>query len=59
MSLKIFDLLGREVATLVNQHQNGGSYSVEFNSTKLTSGVYFYELRTDNFHQINKMILEK
>lgn len=59
VSLKVFDLLGREVATLVNQHQNVGSYSVEFNSTKLTSGVYFYELRTDNFHQINKMVLEK
>lgn len=59
VSLKVFDVLGREVATLVNQHQNVGSYSVEFNSTKLTSGVYFYELRTDNFHQINKMILEK
>ncbi len=59
VSLKVFDVLGREVATLVNQHQNVGSYSVEFNSAKLTSGVYFYELRTDNFHQINKMILEK
>ncbi len=59
VSLKVFDVLGREVATLVNQYQNVGSYSVKFNSDKLTSGVYFYELKTDNFHQINKMILEK
>ena len=59
VSLKVYDVLGREVATLINQHQSAGSYSVEFNSAKLTSGVYFYELRSDNFHQINKMILEK
>ncbi len=59
VSLKVFDLLGREVARLVNQSQSAGSYSVKFNADKLTSGIYFYELKTDNFNQINKMILEK
>lgn len=61
VSLKVFDAIGREVATLVNSIQTAGSYSVKFNSKDFgaTSGIYFYELKTDNFHQVNKMVLEK
>ncbi len=59
--LKIFDILGREVATLVNKEQSPGEYEVEFDSGKfnLSSGVYFYKLKTGDFIQTKKMILMK
>jgi hypothetical protein len=59
VTLKVYDMLGQEVTTLVNRYQTSGNYSVKFNSKNLTSGIYFYELKTDNFSKINKMILEK
>ncbi len=63
ITLKIYDVLGREVATLVNQKQTPGKYSVQFNAISATgglpSGVYFYTLRAGNFVQTRKMILMK
>ncbi len=44
LQLKIYDMLGREVATLVNEHKEPGSYEIEFNASKLSSGIYFYKL---------------
>jgi len=58
-TLKVFDVLGNEVATLVNEFRNAGSYEVDFNASKLSSGVYFYQLQASNFIQIRKMILIK
>lgn len=58
-SLKIYDILGNEVATLANEEKRAGSYEVVFNSTKLSSGVYIYKLQTTKFIQTNKMILIK
>jgi photosystem II stability/assembly factor-like uncharacterized protein len=60
--LKIYDVLGNEVATLVNEEKPAGTYEVEFNShsgevRNLSSGVYFYQLRTEGFIQSKKMIL--
>jgi hypothetical protein len=57
--LRVFDILGREVATLVNQNQKPGNYKVEFDSSKLSSGVYFYRLKTDEFIESKRMILIK
>ena len=59
--VKVFitDLLGREVATLVNDNLVAGNYSVDFNANNLSSGIYFYTLITDNFKQSKKMILMK
>ena len=58
VNLKIFDPLGNEVTTLVNEEQPVGKYSINFNATNnLVSGVYFYQLRAGNFLQTNKMIL--
>jgi len=57
VSLKVFDVLGNEVATLVNEHQQPGNYEVEFNADKLSSGVYYYQLRADNFVETKKMLL--
>jgi hypothetical protein len=58
-SLKIYDVLGNEVATLVNEFRNAGSYEVDFNSSSLSSGIYFYKLQAGDFLQTKKMILLK
>ncbi len=59
VELKVFDILGREVATLVNQRQNPGQYQVTFNAGNLASGAYFYRLRVGDFVKVNKMLLLK
>ncbi|MEW5844127.1 MAG: alpha-amylase family glycosyl hydrolase [Bacteroidota bacterium] len=61
VTLKVYDILGREVATLVNHVQNAGNYKVDFDSNQfhLSSGVYFYRIETDKFVQSKKMILLK
>ncbi|HSW56370.1 MAG TPA: T9SS type A sorting domain-containing protein [Ignavibacteriaceae bacterium] len=59
VQLKVYNILGVEVATLVNEQQNSGNYTVGFNAAKLSSGVYFYSLSVNNFTQTRKMILEK
>lgn len=58
VSLKVYDLLGREAATLVNEVKQAGSYSVQFNST-LASGVYYYTLKAGSFVQSKKMTILK
>ncbi|MFN3386137.1 MAG: alpha-amylase family glycosyl hydrolase [Candidatus Thermochlorobacter sp.] len=61
VSLKVFDVLGREVATLVNARQAAGQYSVQFSAgdKALSSGVYFYRLQAGNFVETKKMVLIK
>jgi hypothetical protein len=64
VTLRVFDLLGNEVATLVNEEKAAGSYKVEFNSRgliyqTLPSGIYFYELRAGDYTDTKKMILLK
>jgi hypothetical protein len=55
--LKVFDVLGNEIATLVNEEKPAGEYEVEFDAARLTSGIYFYQLRAGDFTQVKKMIL--
>ncbi len=57
VTLRVYDVLGKDVATLVNKEQSAGSYEVEFDANNLTSGVYFYRIRTSNFVETKKMIL--
>ncbi len=59
VTLKVFNVLGEEVATLVNKTMKPGNYSVQFNAENLTSGIYFYTLKSDNFVQTKKMLLLK
>ena len=59
VTLKTYDILGREVAILVNQKQNPGNYEVEFDGSELTSGVYFYQLTVGEFVETKKLILLK
>ena len=58
-TLKVYDVLGNEVATLVNEYRNAGSYEVDFNASSLSSGIYFYKLHAGSFVQTKKMILLK
>ncbi|MDP2365419.1 MAG: T9SS type A sorting domain-containing protein, partial [Ignavibacteria bacterium] len=57
VTLKIYDILGREVSTLVNEEKPAGKYIVSFNASHLASGVYFYRLQAGDFVQTKKMIL--
>ncbi len=59
VDLRVYDVLGREVETIVSEFKSAGSYTVEFNASNLTSGVYFYTLRTDDFTATKKMVLIK
>ncbi|MBI5022161.1 MAG: T9SS type A sorting domain-containing protein [Ignavibacteriales bacterium] len=59
IKLKVFNILGEEVATLIEGKQNAGYKNVEFNAARLTSGVYFYRLETPYFSQTKKLILLK
>ncbi len=59
VSLKVFDALGKGVTKLVNEKQNAGSYSVEFDADNLSSGIYFYKLETEGYTEIKGMVLLK
>ncbi|NUN68476.1 MAG: VCBS repeat-containing protein [Bacteroidetes bacterium] len=58
-TLKVYDMLGKEVAVLVNGHRTAGEYSVDFNASALPSGIYFYTLRSGTSTQTRKMLLMK
>jgi hypothetical protein len=55
--LKVFDILGNEVATLVNNYNNAGNYNIRWEPSNATSGVYFYQLKAGDVVKTNKMIL--
>ena len=57
--IKIFDILGREVKTLVNEIRTAGSYEVDFNASYLASGVYFYRMESGDFTDVKKLVLLK
>jgi len=59
VSLKIYNVLGKEIATLLNEQKNSGSYEVNFDATNLTSGIYFYRIEANSFVKTKKMILIK
>jgi hypothetical protein len=58
-TLKVYDVLGNEVATLADEYNHAGNYEVDFEATKLSSGIYFYRLQAGNFINTKKMILLK
>lgn len=59
VSLKLFDITGKEVATLVNEFQTAGYYTATFNGANLSSGIYYYKLESGKFNEVKKMILLK
>jgi hypothetical protein len=59
VKLEVFDVLGKKVATLVNEPQSAGTHRVVFNASGFSSGVYFYRLQAGNFSSTQKMMLLK
>ncbi len=59
VTLKVYDILGKEVAALVNKEQAAGHYELHFDASNLSSGIYFYKLETNGFVKTNKMLLLK
>jgi len=59
VSLKVFDVLGREIATLVNEVRAPGVYTVRWDTSPLSSGVYFYRLRAGSYLESKRMMLMK
>jgi len=59
VTIKVYDLLGREIKTLVNEEKSNGTYEVEFNANGVSSGIYFYRLTAEDYSQTKKMIYLK
>jgi len=59
VTIKVYDVLGSEVTTLVNEEKPAGEYEVEFNGSELTSGIYFYQLKAGSFVETKKMAFIK
>jgi hypothetical protein len=59
VTLKVYDIFGREVITLFEGEQNGGKYEVELNGANLPGGIYFYQLQAGNFCAAKKLIVMK
>ena len=59
ITLKVYDILGREIKVLLNKYQQPGNYKIEFNALGLASGMYFYKLEVGNFSEVKKMLLLK
>ncbi|MBL8016525.1 MAG: T9SS type A sorting domain-containing protein [Ignavibacteria bacterium] len=59
VSLKIFDMIGNEISSLVSESKPPGSYDVSWDASNFPSGVYFYELRAGEFTERKKMVLVK
>ena len=57
IKIKVFDILGREIKTLVNEEKPAGNYEIEFNASGLSSGIYFYRLQAGSFIETKKMVL--
>ena len=59
VTLRVYDILGKVVAMLVNEVKNAGNYTVDFSASNFTSGVYFYKIESNGFSDIRKMMLIK
>ncbi|NWF90889.1 MAG: T9SS type A sorting domain-containing protein [Ignavibacteriaceae bacterium] len=59
ITLKVYDILGNEVATLVDEYKEAGTYEIEFNASKLSSGTYFYRLTAGEISETQKLVLIK
>ncbi len=59
VSLKVFDVVGKLVKTLVNGYRTAGSYTVTFNASNLPSGIYFYRIKTNDYFKVKKMLMIK
>ena len=59
VTVKVYDILGRQIKTLVDQSQNPGNHKVQFDGSQFASGIYYYRLQFDNNSQVKKMLMQK
>jgi hypothetical protein len=59
VTLTVYDILGNEIATLINEEKESGSHTINFNASELTSGTYFYKLTSGSFSRTQKMLYIK
>ncbi|MDP3831725.1 MAG: T9SS type A sorting domain-containing protein, partial [Ignavibacteriaceae bacterium] len=59
VTIKVFDILGKEITTLVNEEKKSGNHKIEFNGSKLSSGIYFYQIKSGSFTATKKLVLLK
>ena len=59
VSLKVYDIIGREIQSLVNEEKDAGRYEIYFDASSLSSGVYFYKIKSESYSEIKKMVLIK
>jgi hypothetical protein len=59
VTLRVYDIIGKEIATLINEKLQAGTYEIPFSNNQISSGVYFYRIETDNFSETKKMLLIK
>ncbi len=59
VAVKVYDVLGNEIATLINEKKSAGSYEIEWDASNVPSGVYFYQLKTKGYVETKKMVLMK
>ena len=59
VKLSVYDMLGREIGRIINQDQKAGTYTVQYDASKLSSGAYFYRIESQDFTETKKMILVK
>jgi hypothetical protein len=59
VTLKVYDILGKEIATLVDENKPAGNYEAEFNASQLPSGMYIYKIQSGQFSDVKKMLLTK
>ncbi len=59
MTIRVYDILGKEVVTMVNENKEAGRYLVSFNAANFSSGIYFYTIHSGKFSQTRRMTLLK
>jgi len=59
VTLRVYDILGNEIATLIDEYKPAGNFEIEFDASSLSSGIYFYQLRAENYTSTKKMLLIK
>ena len=59
MTIKVFNILGKEISTLVNAYKQAGIYNVKFNGSDLASGIYLVQMKTESFYKSIKIVLMK
>ena len=59
VTIRVYNILGQVVRTLVNQNQSAGTHTISFKADDLTSGIYFYSIQAGSFNQVKKMMLLK